>query len=176
MPIKTTWVAWMAIPGLLLATVAVRADGGQANTNLTCTTLLTADELTAAVGARMTASDPPPPGEVGETECQWTLRVGAGMLITVALRFYDLRYVKAHALAPTLESLFALEADAAEGETQGKRQALSGIGDKAIIVSYGAYMVSVVQRTDGIAKITANNLTREQVAAVARAVAAPAGR
>jgi hypothetical protein len=170
--------AWMAIPGLLSVTMAVAvADGDrQVTTNPTCATLLTGDELATAVGARMTASDPLPPGQVGETECQWILRVGAGMPTTVALRFYDRRYIKANKEAPTIESLFALEADAAESEAQGKRQALSGVGDKAIIVSNGAYMLSVVQRTEGVAKITANNLTREQVVAVARAVAGPAGR
>lgn len=160
---------------LLLATVvlfvAPAAVGAQ--TPPTCMTLLTADELTKAVGAGFKDMG----GETrsaGETECPWMMRGGPGGFKTVSVQFYDLSAVKASPNAATLDAFFEQIVESGEAAAGGKkRQALTGIGQKATFVPTDPQVLAVVQREDGIARIVGNNLTRAQITAVARAVAAP---
>lgn len=55
----------------------------------------------------------------------------------------------------------------------GKRQMLSGIGQKSAFVPTDPHVLVVVQRVDGVARIVGNNLTKAQITAVAKAVATP---
>lgn len=138
----------------------------------TCTTLLTGDELTAAIGEAMTdmgAQERSP----GETECAWMLRGGTSGFKTVSLQFYDLRAIAATETASAPDAFFELIVDSAEGVASGKREPLDGIGTRAVFVPTDPQGLAVVQRPDGVARIVANNLTRAQVVAVARAVAVP---
>ena len=48
-----------------------------------------------------------------------------------------------------------------------------GDGRKAAFVPTTPQVLAVVQRSDGVARIVGNNLTKAQITAVARAVAAP---
>src|SRR4029453_18294975 len=63
------------------------AAGGQ----LPCATVLTADEVKAAVGVALDRLDPVDRGK-GETECDWMGRTGG--LKTVAVVFYDQSAIK----------------------------------------------------------------------------------
>ncbi len=137
----------------------------------TCATLLTAAELTTAVGVAMQDMGADQRG-VGETECDWMLR-GAGGFKTVAVQFFDLGAVKANSSAPTLEKFFEQYVSAAEGVPKPKRELLPGIGNKAAFVPADPQVLVIVQRTDGVARIVGNNLTKAQITAVARAVATP---
>jgi hypothetical protein len=137
----------------------------------TCMTLLTADELTKAVGSAMTDAG----AEVrpdGETTCPWMLS-GASGFKTVSVQFYDMRVVKASTVAPTVDKFFEMIVSAAEDFSSAKRVMLPGIGVKAAFAPSDPQVLAVVQRPDGVARIVGNNLTREQITAVARAVATP---
>jgi len=139
----------------------------------TCSTLLTADELTKAVGDKMTDMGARPRG-AGETECPWMLRGGSSGFKTVAVQFYDLTAIKASPTASTPDAFFENLVSAAEGAASGgKREALAGIGQKAAFVPTTPQVLAVVQRADGVARIVGNNLTKTQITAVARAVATP---
>ena len=160
---------------LLLAVAVLLASpsAAHAQTPPTCTTLLTADELTKAVGAGFADMGARERGE-GETECPWMLRGGSGGFKTVSVQFYDLTAVKASQNASTLDAFF--EQVVASGEVAAggkKREALAGIGQKAAFVPTDPQVLAVVQRADGIARIVGNNLTKAQITAVARAVATP---
>jgi hypothetical protein len=134
--------------------------------------LLTADELTKAVGEAMTDIGAKTRA-VGETECPWMLRGGTSGFKTVSVQFYDLQSIKASPSAPTLEAAFEQIVAAGEGVASGKRQLVPGIGQKAAFVPTDPQGLVVVQRADGVARIVANNLTKAQIVAVARAVATP---
>ena len=139
----------------------------------TCMALLTADELTKAVGAGFTDMGARP-RETGETECPWMLRGGAGGFKTVAVQFYDLSAVKASPNAATLGAFFDQIVASAEAAAAGKKgEALAGVGQKATFVPADPQVLAVVQRADGVARIVGNNLTKAQMTALARAVAAP---
>jgi hypothetical protein len=138
----------------------------------TCSTLLTADELSKAVGPDFKDMGARPRG-AGETECPWMLRGGTQGFKTVSVQFYDLTAVKA-STTPTLDAFFETIASGAEAAAQGKkREMLAGIGQKAAFVPTDPQVLAVVQRADGVARIVGNNLTKAQITAVARAVAAP---
>jgi hypothetical protein len=139
----------------------------------TCMSLLTADELAKAVvagfkdmGGRARSA--------GETECPWMLSGGTEGFKTVAVQFYDLAHIKASPNAATLDLFFEQVVAAGEGMASGrKREALAGIGQKAVFVPTDPQVLAVVQRADGVARIVGNNLTRAQITAVARAVGTP---
>ncbi len=157
----------LLVSGVLLAAPTVaRAQAP------TCMTLLTADELTKAVGAGFTDMGGQA-RDAGETECPWMLR-GGGAFKTVSVQFYDLTAVKASPTASTLEAFFELIVSGGEAAASGKkREPLTGIGQKAAFVPTDPQVLAVVQRADGVARIVGNNLTKAQITAVARAVAAP---
>jgi hypothetical protein len=164
-------MSFVGIGLVLLAAIDPTALQAQ-TTRPTCMTLLTADELTKAVGTAMTDMGGEVRGE-GETECPWMLRGGSAGFKSVAVQFYDLRAVASNTSAPTLETFFEQVVSAAEGTASGKRETLPGIGQKAAFVPADPQVLAVVQRADGVARIVGNNLTRAQITAVARAVATP---
>jgi len=154
----------LLLPGLALAQSAGSAPA-------TCMTLLTADELTKAVGAKLEDMGADTRSE-GETECPWMLR-GGGAFKTVSVQFFDSRHIKASPNESTPDKFFETYVSAAEGVGSGKRELLKGIGQKAAFVPSDPQTLVIVQRADGIARIVANGLTKAQTIAVARAVATP---
>ncbi len=144
---------------------------GEAAKPATCMTLLTAEELTKAVGAKMEDMGGQT-RDAGESECPWMLR-GGGSFKTVSVQFYDGQNIKASPSAPTPDAFFELMVSAGEGVASGKRQLLPGIGQKTALVPTDPQLLVIVQRADGIARIVANNLTKAQITAVAKAVATP---
>jgi hypothetical protein len=135
-------------------------------------TLLTADEVAMAVSPGFEDMGASTRGE-GETECAWMLR-GADGFKSIAVQFYDVRAVQASPAAPTLDAFFEQVASAAEGAAEGRsRENLADIGLRAVFVPTDPQVLAVVQRSDGVARIVGNNLTKAQITAVARAVATP---
>jgi hypothetical protein len=155
-----------------LTTMPAAARGQTPGAAPTCMALLTGDELTKAVGMAMTDMGAKTRG-VGETECPWMLRGGTSGFKTVSVQFYDLQFIKASPSASTLDGAFEQIVSAGEGVASGKRELLPGIGQKAAFVPTDPQGLVVVQRADGVARIVANNLTKAQLTAVARAVATP---
>ena len=155
----------------LVVTLSSAPVGAQPKT-LACASLLTADELNAIIGEKMTDMGPRE-RSAGETECPWMLRGGSGFK-TVAVQFYDLESIKALPATPTPDTFFESLVKGAEGMASGgKREMLPGIGQKAAFVPTTPQVLVVVQRANGVARIVGNNLTKAQITAVARAVAAP---
>ena len=152
--------------------VSATAAGAQTSVATACSTLLTVEELTKAVGEKMTDMGARTRGP-GETECPWMLRGGSSGFKTVAVQFYDLDAIKTSPTTPTPDAFFDTLVSAAEGVASGKRQMLPGIGQKAAFVPTDPQVLAVVQRADGVARIVGNNLTMAQMTAVARAVATP---
>jgi hypothetical protein len=154
----------------------LRADGQAQKPVPICATLLTSDEVTKALGAtlkdmgaRIQAT--------GESMCPWMLQGGAGGFKTVSVQFYEAAAIKAGQVSPaltTVDAFYESVVAAAEGMASGnKREPLTGIGVKAAFIATTPQVGVVVQRTDGVARIVGNNLTKDQITAVARAVAAP---
>jgi hypothetical protein len=166
----TAFVIAGAISLASLSSARVGAQAGAAAAP-TCSTLLTAEELTKAVGEKMADMGARPRGQ-GETECPWMLRGGSSGFKTVSVQFYDLSAIKS-TQSGTADGFFENIVSAAEGVAAGKRELLPGIGQKAAFVPTNPQVLAVVQRADGIARIVGNNLTKAQITAVARAVATP---
>jgi hypothetical protein len=101
------------------------------------------------------------------------LRGGSSGFKTVSVQFYDLSHIKASPNASTPDTFFEMLIAAAEGTASGKREMLPNIGVKAAFLAPTPQVLVVVQRTDGVARIVGNNLTKAQMTAVARAVATP---
>jgi hypothetical protein len=166
------------VSALMMATVAIMlfSNAARAQTSAqtpACATLLTAEELTKAVGATMKDMGARI-RESGESECPWMLRGGPAGFKTVAVQFYDLKVIKASTTASTLPAFFEQVVSAAEGTASGKkREMLTGIGQKAVFVPTDPQVLAVVQRPDGVARIVGNNLTKAEITAVALAVATP---
>lgn len=165
------------VSAVRMATVAIvlfsNAAIAQTAAQPACTTLLTAEELTKAVGATMEDMGARI-RESGESECPWMLRGGSAGFKTVAVQFYDLKMIKAATTASTLPTFFEQIVSAGEGVASGKkREMLPGIGQQAAFVPTDPQVLAVVQRADGVARIVGNNLTKAQITAVARAVATP---
>lgn len=138
-----------------------------------CATLLTADELTKAVGAGMKDMGATV-RESGESECPWMVRGGSKGFKTVSVQFYDMKVIKASTNAPTLPTFFELIVSSGEDAAPGKkREMLKGIGQNAAFVPADPQVLAVVQRPDGVARIVGNNLTKAEISAVALAVATP---
>jgi hypothetical protein len=162
---------WLAVSMMVSGIGRLDVDAQGPASAPTCTTLLTADELTKIIGEKMTDMGARARGP-GETECPWMLRGGSSGFKTVAVQFYDLSAVKA-SQSSTLDAYFEMTVSAAEGVASGKRETLASIGQKAAFVPTEPQVLAVVQRADGIARIVGNNLTKAQITAVARAVATP---
>ena len=166
------WVACWVVALVLLATSGSQGIGAQLKAAPTCSTLLTASELTTILGEKTAAMGVRQRGP-GESECPWILRGGSSGSASVVVQFYDLSHVEASPKAPTLDAFFETLVTSAEGAASGKREPLPGIGEKAAFIPTTPQVVAVVQRADGVARIAGNNLTKAQITAVARAVATP---
>ncbi len=138
----------------------------------TCMTLLTADEVAKAVAPGFQNMG----GEErskGETECPWMLRGGSAGFKTVSVQFYTAAFIKEGTANNTLDAFFENIVSAGEDTSSKKREMLPGIGLKAAFVAVDPQVLGVVQLATGVARIVGNNLTKAQMTAVARAVAAP---
>jgi hypothetical protein len=129
----------------------------------TCAELLTTAEVKAAAGGSFEDMGPQDRGE-GETLCSWMSR-GAGGFKTVALTFWSGKG------AEHFDTAIA----SAEEATSAKREALPGAGRRAAVVKYEGQFTAFVETAGGVGQLVTNGLTKAQVAAIATAVAGPAG-
>jgi hypothetical protein len=148
----------------------ILASPAFAQTPATCGSLVTDAEVTKAVGTAMRAMGNDNRGP-GHTECKWML-AGQGAFKTLAVIFEDQSALKA-ANAATPAALFETYVSSAEQTGKSKRTPLAGVGQKAAIVEVSEQTQTIVQRTDGVARIITNGLTRAQVTALAQALMAP---
>jgi hypothetical protein len=86
-------------------------------------------------------------------------------------RLYDLLALKTAGLSGA--QLYERIVSGAEGVATGKRQPLAGVGEQAAYVPTAPQGLVVVLRADGVARIVANNVSKAQLTAVAKALAAP---
>jgi len=156
---------------LALVCLALPAAAAAQGKPLTCSAIITNDEVVKAVGVKMDdTGDETVRGR--STECSWMVR---GPLRTVFVSFEDVAAVKEiHEM--TAEKYFELLVANAEETRKGKRAMLAGIGRNAALVvsgyDKGAFQV-IVQRPDGVASIVTMGLSKAQVTEVAKAVATP---
>jgi len=158
------WVSSLTCLALLSGVAAALSAQGPP---LKCATLLSADELKAATGAVFKDMGPEA-RHPGETECSWMATGGSGFK-SVSVQFYEPGYVN-ESPSKTLAAFFTMLAEPGEGQ---KAEPLAGTGVKATLVHADPQFLAVVQRADGVARIVANNLTKAQISAVAKAVATP---
>ena len=150
---------------------AVLADTVGTQPPPTCSTLLTAAEVKAAVGAAMEDVGANERGG-GESDCSWMAGAGRPGFKSVAVQFYDLHFIKGDTATGSPEKFFDQVVVDAENAGSAKRQQLDGVGAEAVFVPTDPQMLIVVRRSDGVARIVGHNLTLAQITDVARAVAA----
>lgn len=137
---------------------------------VTCGSLITDAEITKAVGTPMRAMGNDVRGR-GHTECKWML-AGQGAFKTLAVIFEDQSALEA-ANAATSAKLFETYVTSAEQTGKSKRVPLTGVGQRAAIIDVSEQTQVIVQRTDGVARIITNGMSRAQVTAIAQALMTP---
>ncbi len=159
---------------LVAAVSAIAAVPAEAQTTAakspTCMSLFTAAELAQTVGPGFEEAEARESAP-GETECAWMARGGTKKFQTVSVQFWDLRALAAASW--TLAQAFEEHVSAAEGVATGKRELLPGVGQQAAFVPTDPQGLVIVQRADGVARVVANNVSKAQLTAVAKAIAAP---
>jgi hypothetical protein len=165
----TSWRAPVAL-GLMLPWLA--GPGALAQAPSTCRTLLSADALAKAVGGPMEDAGFNARGE-GSTDCSWMARGGKGGFRSVAVQCFDLVAIRNSDGSPAPAEFFERTLADAEDAMSAKRELVPGIGEQAGVVMADQQVLVALRRADGIARIVAHNLTKDQMIAVARAVAAP---
>jgi hypothetical protein len=173
MPNRSSFLAGVATAASLICAVPASAQkAAPAGAKLPCGTVLTADEVKAAVGVALEDLGPVDRGK-GETECDWMARGGPGGLKTVGVVFYDQSAIAASPAASTGDAFFEMLVKAAEESSSAKREMVPGVGQHAAFVPTNPQTLAVVHRADGVARIVANGLTKAQTIAIAKAVATP---
>jgi hypothetical protein len=175
--------AWLAVFPTLVTPLAAAAawaplpqpaNPGKA----TCADVLTDDEVLAAVGRRGAAAEKNE-NEPGNSQCRWTW---SDTESSVTVNYTTVSGIDARAAStrccpdrskPSAAQFFdyAIRMDVDLGSEPPA--ALTGIGERAALFFEDAYLKLVVQRADGVASIVGANITREQMLALAKAIAAP---
>ena len=109
----------------------------------------------------------------GASECEWAARLGTPGAKTLSFTFYDVVALKASPAYANADEYFESVVSGPEQRASGKREMLPGIGVKAAFVPTAPQVLVAVQRKDGVARLVGNNLTKAQMIALARAIAAP---
>jgi hypothetical protein len=154
----------------LIVSATLLTTPARAQAPATCGSLITDAELAKVVGTPMRAIGNDVRGP-GHTECKWML-AGQGAFKTVAVIFEDESALKS-AHAATSASLFETYVSSAEQTGKSKRSPLPGVGQRAAIIDVSEQTQVIVQRTDGVARIITNGLSRPQVTAIAQALMTP---
>ena len=154
-------VTFVALAIVLAATG--RADGQP--TGVRCDAVLTEAEATAVMGTgyQGPAVDEPRPGF---TRCEWQ-----GSDSNFGFTFASLQAIEAD--GTTAAKTFDIDLQAVEDATK-KREPLPGIGVNAATVDLGdGAALLEVQREDGVARMIVYKISREQMLALAKAIATP---
>jgi hypothetical protein len=135
-----------------------------------CAQVLTAEQVRAAVGAALEVVAQKKP-EVGVSECNWS-RAGAAAAsgANIRLQFFERAAISANPVVHTPDGYYDMIASAAEEIAGRKRDAVAGVTGRAATVQGSTQTLLVVQRPDGVARVVLGNMTKAQVAAIARAI------
>ncbi len=151
---------------ILLSVAPVESIAESGTARPMCATLLTAEELATAVVSGfqdMGAEESDP----GHSSCPWMLRGDSGFK-TVSVQFTTLGAITEDEYS--IEEYFNNLVNAGVG-MGGEKEDLPNIGVRAAFIPTDPQVLAIVQRKDGVARIVGNNLTKEQITNVAKAVA-----
>ena len=143
-----------------------------------CADVLTDDEVVAAVGRRGATSEKKE-NEPGNSQCRWlwsdtesSITVTYTNTAGINARAATTRCCPDRSKSPAAQFFdYAIRMDVDLGSEPPA--ALTGIGERAALFFEDAFLKLVVQRPDGVASIVGANITREQMLALAKAIAAP---
>lgn len=143
-----------------------------------CAEVLTDDEVAAAVGRRGATSENQE-NEPGNSQCRWswgdtesTVTVSYTNTAGITARAATTRCCPDRTKSQAAQFFdYAIRIDMDLGSEPPA--SLTGIGERAALFFEDTYLKLVVQRPDGVASIVGANITREQMLALAKAIAAP---
>ena len=154
---------------IVLFAMSSTVAGAQAP-EVTCAKMLPAAKLQAAAGPGFQVADARM-DKSGELACAW-MRRGNGAFATVSVQYYDKKYI-ASANAKTADAFWEDLIAPIETMNKSKREPISGVDKRAVLVPAEPQRLIIIQRDDGLVRIVMNSLSKAQAIAVAKAVAAP---
>ena len=137
----------------------------------TCMSLLTSEALAKVMGATFKDMGQEV-ARSGATDCEWMFRGGTDGVKALSVSFFDSSKIKASPAGITDDAYFETVVSGAERAGSSKREMLAGIGLRTAFVATKPQVQVVVQRPDGIARIIGNNVTKAEMTALARVLAA----
>lgn len=176
--------AILSLIGVPLAAAALApvwrtaAQAAPGTTKPSCADVLTDDEVVAAVGRRGATSEKKE-NEPGSSQCRWlwsdtesSITVTYTNTTGIIARASTTRCCPDQSKSPPAQFFeYAIRMDVDLGSEPPA--ALTGIGERAALFFEDAFLKLVVQRPDGVASIVGASITREQMLALAKAIAAP---
>lgn len=155
---------------VVIAVLLVSHVGSAADAPVPCGRILTPAEVkdVAGPGWQSLGQEETEPGK---SECTW-LREDGRNPKAIVLTYWTRDAVKGSSLADHFEA----QARRAETVHENRREALAGIGERAVLVpgkKPGAMAVLVIQTAAGIAYVETDYLERSQLLRLARAAAEP---
>lgn len=149
-----------------------------ATTTASCADVLTDEEVAAAVGRRGATAEKKD-NEPGNSQCRWswsdtesTVTVSYTNTAGIAARAATTRCCPDQAKSQAAQFFdYAIRMDMDLGSEPPA--SLTGIGERAALFFEDSFLKLVVQRPDGVASIVGAHITREQMLALAKAIAAP---
>lgn len=150
--------------------LAAPRGGSAADAPVPCGRILTAAEVKDVAGPGWISLGQEET-EPGKSECTW-LREDGRNPKAIAVTYWTRDAVKGTSLANHFEA----QAKRAETVHENRREALEGIGERAVLVAGkkpGAMAVLVLQTPAGVAYVETDYLERSQLLLLARAAAAP---
>lgn len=170
----SVWVGHASASGV--ESVVFLQTGGSAR--VTCMSLLSDEEVLAAVGRRGARIEKKE-GEPGNSHCVWTWDDTES---TLTVSFADAASITAMAgqtkccpnpSTPHVAQFFDHAIRMALDLGAEPPAALSGYGQRAALFFEEGFLKLVVQRPDGVGQLVGVNVTREQLLAAGRALASP---
>ncbi len=155
---------------VVIAVLLVSHAGNAADAPVPCGRILTPAEVKDVAGPGWQSLGQEETG-AGKSECTW-LREDGRKPKAIAVTYWTRDALKGSSLADHFEA----QARRAEKVHENGREALAGIGERAVLVpgkKPGAMAVLVLQTPAGVAYVETDYLERSQLLSLARAVAAP---
>jgi len=155
---------------VVIAVLLASHGGNAADAPVPCGRILTRAEVQDVAGPGWQSLGQEETG-AGKSECTW-LREDGRKPKAIAVTYWTRDAVKGSSLADHFEA----QARRAEKVHENGREALAGIGERAVLVpgkKPGAMAVLVLQTAAGVAYIETDYLERSQLLRLARAAAAP---
>lgn len=156
---------------MLMTSVWSGLASAQAPAPPTCMSLLTSDAIVKVMGATFNDMGQEV-ARSGATDCEWTSRGGTAGVKALSVNFFDSSKIKASPAGFTDDAYFEMVVSGAERAGSSTREMLAGIGLRTAFVTTKPQVQVVVQRPDGVARIIGNNVTKAEMTALARVLAA----